>query len=61
MGLRYVRRNRMESLPAVNDAILASIGERDFKFDQYDEGLVFDMLNAQLDKAQASFRSKYQV
>jgi hypothetical protein len=49
MGVRYVKRNRMEGLPSVPDPVLASIGMTNIKFEKFDEQLIFDIINKELD------------
>jgi hypothetical protein len=49
MGVRYVKRNRMEGLPNIPDPVLSSIGMTNLKFEKFDEQLVYDIINAELD------------
>lgn len=51
----------MESLPAINDAILVAIGENNIQFEKYEEDVLFDIINDQLTAAQNNYRAKYEV
>ena len=58
MGRNFVKRNRLESLPAIPLTALASLGTTDINFEIYDEQLIFDQINENLDKAQARLNSQ---
>lgn len=59
MGFKYVRRNRMEDLPAIDDNILASISMNgNINFEKYDEQQIYDKVNAQLDIQQAKINAR---
>lgn len=60
MGFNYGQfRNRGESLPAIQDTVLASLGEVDIKFDQYDIQQVADHVNRRLDKVQEDYNERF--
>lgn len=40
------------------DELLVALGEKNFKLMHYDEQIIFDKINARLDKKQAEFNSK---
>lgn len=46
---------RLGDLP---DELLVALGEKNFKLMHYDEQIIFDKINARLDKKQAEFNSK---
>ena len=61
MGYNFgLRRNRMEParLGDLPDELLVALGEKNFKLMHYDEQIIFDKINARLDKKQAEFNSK---
>lgn len=49
MGVKYVKRNRMEDLPTIPDSVLASIGMTNINFEKFDEQLIYDQINKELD------------
>jgi len=49
MGVTFVKRPRLESLPMIDPVILYSLGTHDINFEIWDEYQLFDMINAQLD------------
>ena len=53
MGYKYVRRPRMESLPALPDETLVSIGAQNIIYEKYDEQIFYYDLNRRLDIVQA--------
>lgn len=52
MGLNYQRRPRLEDLRDVPDEVLPTFGREDFNSAQFDDQLIYDKMNKQLDKAQ---------
>jgi hypothetical protein len=52
MGIRYKKRNRMEEIRQLPDAVLASLGTTDINFEKFDESLVWHDINRRLDKQQ---------
>jgi hypothetical protein len=52
MGLKYVKRPRLQDLPAIPDITLASIGANNLQYEKYDEQVIFDQINKQLDLVQ---------
>ena len=50
MGVRYQKRKRLESLKKINDITLSAIGNNDLNLEKYDEQIIFDHVNAKLDK-----------
>ena len=61
MGIKFVPRGRMESLPAIPDQTLAALGADDINFEKYDESEVYRLMNQQLDTVQtnANIRTGY--
>lgn len=61
MGIKFVKRGRMESLPSIPDQTLAALGDDDINFEQYDISEVFRLMNQQLDTVQqkANTRTGY--
>lgn len=57
MGLRYKKRGRLERVGRVPDEILASIGQTNINYERFDEQLVYDKINAKLDKESAKIKS----
>lgn len=47
----------MERLGRVPDEILSSIGQNDIKYSRFDEQLILDKLNKNIDKQQKKFNS----
>ena len=58
MGRNFVKRNRLESLPNIPDAALYSLGTTDINFEIFDEQVIFDLVNKNLDEAQARMNSQ---
>lgn len=58
MGLRYIKRNRMEDLPHISDSTLASIGANNIKYEKFDEQLIYDQVNANLARQQEKIDSQ---
>lgn len=52
MGLRYKKRNRMEEIRQLPNPVLASLGATDINFEKFDEQLIYDIINKNLDKQQ---------
>lgn len=52
MGLRYQKRNRLESFKGLPDTLLASLGTTDINYEKYDEQVIADVVNRNLDKQQ---------
>lgn len=52
MGLRYVKRPRMESLPNVPDEVLVGIGSSNIQFSHFEEDLIYWKVNRRLDVVQ---------
>ncbi len=60
MGFNYgQRRNRGESLSALRETVLASLGETDIHFQNYDFQQTADYINAILDRQQEKYNRKY--
>jgi len=57
MGLRYKKRDRLERVGRVPDEILASIGQTNINYERFDEQIVYDKINAKLDKESAKIKS----
>lgn len=58
MGFNFVKRNRLESLPAIPLAALYGLGTSSLKFEKFDETIIFDLINDNLDAAQARMNSQ---
>ena len=58
MGLKRSKRERMSSLSDIDDIALASLGATDIEFEKYDEQLIYDKVNKQLDKQQEKIDSR---
>lgn len=54
MGLRYQKRDRLTSFRGdkVSDVLLYSLGTTDINYEKYDEQIVADIINKNLDKQQ---------
>lgn len=52
MGFNFIPRRRLESLPAIPLAALFGIGTTDLNYEKYDETIIFDLVNKNLDRAQ---------
>lgn len=50
MGLRYQKRNRLESFEGLSDALLYGLGTTDINYEKYDEQIIADIVNARLDE-----------
>jgi len=48
MGVRYGKRNRLESLPGMPMETLVALGRNNIKYEIYDEQLIADKVNANL-------------
>lgn len=57
MGLRYKKRDRLERVGRVPDELLASIGQTNINYERFDEQIVYDKINAKLDKESAKIKS----
>lgn len=57
MGFNFVRRNRLESLPAIPLTALYGLGTSDLNFEKFDETIIYDLINDNLDAAQARLDS----
>ncbi|MBI5697877.1 MAG: hypothetical protein HZC29_05205 [Thaumarchaeota archaeon] len=58
MGLRYGKRNRLERARNIPEATLVSLGATNIKFENFDEQLIADQINANLAKQQARINSQ---
>lgn len=58
MGVKYVRRNRMEDLPNVPVEVLVAIGQSNINFEKFDEQLIWDKINARLDIEQLRINAR---
>jgi hypothetical protein len=57
MGVKYVKRPRMEDLPAISEDTLVSIGATNLNFEKYDEQEFYYNLNRRLDIVQQQINS----
>lgn len=58
MGVKYVKRGRMQSLPAINAMILYSLGSKDINFEIYDEQELYYIINQQYNAAQVKINAR---
>lgn len=60
MGVNYGKfRNRSEELPALPDVVLATIGQDNINYEKYDYQQVADLINKNLDIAQARYNKRF--
>ena len=58
MGLTRDKRERMASLGDIDNITLASLGAHNINFEKFDEHLIYDKINKQLDKQQERINSQ---
>ena len=59
MGVNYgQRRPRMEDLKNPTEIVETTIGEKELKMTHFDEQLIYDKINAELDKQEAKIKKK---
>lgn len=58
MGVRYGKRNRLERADNIPEQTLVSLGATNIKYENFDEQLTADMINANLAKQQERINSQ---